>query len=99
MINREAWTAANAAYTNRSARSAWAREEITRGLRNSPDAELGTIPEIDGEDVIECGSGAGYFGARLNCRGAWRVLGVEITRPSSKRAGGAETMKDVGNRL
>lgn len=79
IINREAWTAANAAYTDRSARSAWAQEEITWGLWNVPDAELGTIPEIDGKDVIEIGCGTGYFGARLKRRGARRMLGVDVT--------------------
>ena len=79
IINREAWTTANAAYTHGRARSAWAQEEITWGLWDVPDVELGTIPEIDGKDVIELGCGTGYFGARLKRRGASRVLGVDIT--------------------
>ena len=31
LINRAAWTTANAAYTHGSARAAWAQEEITWG--------------------------------------------------------------------
>ena len=73
IINREAWTTANATYTHGQARSAWAQEEITWGLWNVPDAEFGTIPEIAGKDVIELGCGTGYFGARLKRRGARRV--------------------------
>lgn len=79
IINREVWTTKNAAYTHHHAHSAWAQEEITWGLWNVPDAELGTILEIDGKDVIELGCGTGYFGARLKRRGARRVLGVDVT--------------------
>jgi SAM-dependent methyltransferase len=79
IINREAWTAANAEYTHGNARSAWAQEEITWGIWEVPEAKLGTLPEVDGKDVIELGCGTGYFGARLKRRGARRVVGVDIT--------------------
>jgi SAM-dependent methyltransferase len=79
IINRAAWTRKNAEYTDGSARSAWAQEEITWGLWNVPDAEIGSIPDIAGKDVIELGCGTGYFGAQLKRQGAHRVLGVDIT--------------------
>ncbi len=79
IINRGAWTAANAAYTHGRAWSAWAQEEITWGVWEVPDAELGAIPEVNGKDVIELGCGTGYFGASLKRRGAGRVVGVDIT--------------------
>ena len=79
IINRDAWTTANAEYTHGRARAAWAQEEITWGLWNVPESDVGTIPEIAGKDIIELGCGTGYFGARLKRRGAHRVLGVDIT--------------------
>lgn len=79
IINREAWTAANAAYTHSNAHSAWAQEEITWGVWGVPETELGTIPDVVGKDIIELGCGTGYFGARLKRRGARRVVGVDVT--------------------
>src|SRR4051812_14617746 len=55
IINRESWTAANAAYTHGQARMAWAQAEITWGVWGVPEAGLGAIPEVDGKDVIELG--------------------------------------------
>jgi SAM-dependent methyltransferase len=78
-VNRAAWTAANAAYTDASARSAWLRDEITWGVFGVPESQLQVLPEVAGKDVIELGCGTAYFGARLKRRGARRVVGVDIT--------------------
>ena len=76
--NREAWTKANAEYTDSRAREAWASEEITWGMFGPSDAELGILGDVSGKDVIELGCGTAYFGAWLARRGA-RVTGVDIT--------------------
>jgi len=79
LINREAWTANNAAYTHARARSAWADEGITWGVWAAPESELNVLPDVVGRDVIELGCGTAYFGARLKRRGARRVVGIDVT--------------------
>lgn len=79
LVNRAAWTANNAAYTDRSARSAWAEEVITWGLWHIPEAETRILPEVRDRDIIELGCGTAYVSAWLKRLGARRVVGVDIT--------------------
>jgi SAM-dependent methyltransferase len=79
LVNREAWTANNAAHTGASARGAWARQEVTWGLWGVPESEVRALPDVAGLDVVELGCGTGYFGAWLKRRGARRVVGVDVT--------------------
>jgi SAM-dependent methyltransferase len=76
--NREVWTKANAEYTDRSAREAWAREEIEWGMFSGPESEINALGKLEGKDVVELGCGTAYFGAWLARRGA-RVTGVDPT--------------------
>jgi SAM-dependent methyltransferase len=76
--NREVWTKANAEYTDRQARRAWASDEISWGMFSGPEAELDALGEVEGKDVVELGCGTAYFGAWLAKRGA-RVTGVDVT--------------------
>jgi len=76
--NREAWTAANAEYTDGRASHAWGREEITWGVFGVPEASVGTLGEVDGLDVVELGCGTAYVSAWLARRGA-RPVGVDVT--------------------
>lgn len=78
-INREAWTRANAEYTDASARESWAQEEITYGMWDVRETELGIMRDLRGKDVVELGCGTGYFGAWLKRKGARRVVGVDVT--------------------
>ena len=78
-VNRESWTQANAEYTDRRARDAWAQEEITYGKWRLPESEVRVLPDIEGKDVIELGCGTAYFGAWLKRAGARRVVGVDVT--------------------
>ena len=39
-VNRETWTKANAKYTDRRARDAWAQDEITWGMAHARESEL-----------------------------------------------------------
>jgi hypothetical protein len=43
--NRAGWTKANADFTDKSARRAWAAEEITWGVFGVPEASIHTLGE------------------------------------------------------
>jgi ubiquinone/menaquinone biosynthesis C-methylase UbiE len=78
-VNREGWTRANAEYTDKNAREAWAQEEITYGKWQLRESDLRVLPDVTGKDVIELGCGTAYFGAWLKRAGANRVVGVDVT--------------------
>jgi SAM-dependent methyltransferase len=78
-VNRDSWTEANAQYTDKQARDAWAQEEITWGKWSIPEREVRVLSDIAGKDVVELGCGTGYFGAWLKRAGAARVVGVDVT--------------------
>jgi SAM-dependent methyltransferase len=75
----EAWTRANADYTDARAEAAWAKDEVDWGIWHVPESELHALPPVAGKDVVELGCGTGYLGARLKKRGAARVVGVDPT--------------------
>jgi len=79
IVNREAWTRNNAAYTDEQARSSWQKPEISWGVFGVPESELQVLPDLRGLDVIELGCGTAYFGAWLKRAGARRVVGVDVT--------------------
>jgi ubiquinone/menaquinone biosynthesis C-methylase UbiE len=76
--NVAGWTRSNAEYTDAKADEAWAAEEITWGVFGVPEAELGTLGDVSGLDVIELGCGTAYFCAWLAKAGA-RPVGVDPT--------------------
>jgi SAM-dependent methyltransferase len=76
--NREAWTAANAEYTDGQAAERWAADAITWGIWGAPEDELGTLGPLEGRDVVELGCGTAYVSAWLARRGA-RPVGVDVT--------------------
>lgn len=76
--NRELWTQTNAAYADEHAYRAWAASEITWGVFNVPERELGVLGDVEGLDVVELGCGTAYFSAWLARRGA-RPVGVDVT--------------------
>jgi SAM-dependent methyltransferase len=80
-LNRDLWTAVNAAFTDADARRAWSSDEITWGLFKIPERELGVLGDLDdleGRDVVELGCGSAYFSGWLARRGA-RPVGVDLT--------------------
>jgi SAM-dependent methyltransferase len=77
-VNRALWTLVNAEFTDARATSAWAAAEITWGLFEVPERELGVLGDVAGLDVIELGCGTAYFSAWLARRGA-RPVGVDLT--------------------
>jgi SAM-dependent methyltransferase len=72
-VNREAWSAVNAAYASEHAIRAWAAEDITWGIFDIPEAEMDVLGPVAGLDVVELGCGTAYFSAWLARRGACPV--------------------------
>jgi SAM-dependent methyltransferase len=77
-LNRDMWTEANAEYTQAHAARAWAAEEITWGIFNIAERQVGVLGDVADLDVIELGCGTAYFSAWLARRGA-RPVGVDVT--------------------
>jgi SAM-dependent methyltransferase len=75
----EAWTRANADYTDARAEAAWAKDEVDWGVWHVPESELRALPDVAGKDVVELGCGTAYLGAWLKKLGAARVVGVDPT--------------------
>ena len=76
--NRDAWTRSNEQYTAAEAPRRWAAEEITWGVFDVPESEVGALGELSALDVVELGCGTAYFSAWLAKRGA-RPVGVDVT--------------------
>lgn len=91
--NREVWTAENAAYTGKKAREAWQQEEIAWGVFQTPESEVGALPDVAGKDVVELGCGTAYFSAWLAKRGA-RPVGVDVTPAQLETA--RECQRELG---
>jgi SAM-dependent methyltransferase len=72
------WTKSNADYTDRQAADAWAKDDITWGVFGVPEADLGTLGDVEDKDVVELGCGTAYFSAWLAKRRA-RPVGVDPT--------------------
>ena len=77
-LNRSVWTQVNAAFTDADAERAWAAEEITWGLFQVPERDVGALGEVAGLDVVELGCGTAYLSAWLARAGA-RPVGVDLT--------------------
>jgi SAM-dependent methyltransferase len=96
VVNRDAWTATNAAYTDAVALDRWAEKQITWGGWRVPDRDLGALPPLDGKDVVELGCGTGYLGAWLQRAGAAHVVGVDVTRAQLDTARHCEAQFRLG---
>jgi hypothetical protein len=71
--NRDLWTQANREYGDEHADRAWAAGDITWGIFNVPEQQLGVLGGVAGLDVAELGCGTAYFCAWLARRGAGRL--------------------------
>lgn len=76
--NRDLWTRASREYGDEHAIRAWAADDITWGIFNVPEKQLGVLGDVAGLDVVELGCGTAYFSAWLARRGA-RPTGVDLT--------------------
>jgi SAM-dependent methyltransferase len=79
VLNRESWTRANAAYTDRKAHEAWSTPEIRWGMCHVPEAQVSLLPDLAGKDVVELGCGTAYLSAWIKRAGARRVVGIDVT--------------------
>ena len=75
--NRVAWAAMAGDYAS-AGRRHWADDAITWGNWEIPEESIGSLPEVDGRDVIELGCGTAYVSAWLARRGA-RPVGIDVT--------------------
>jgi SAM-dependent methyltransferase len=76
--NRDLWTIVNAQFTDEDARRAWAAAEVTWGLFQVPERDLGVLGDVGGLDVVELGCGTAYLSGWLARQGA-RPVGVDLT--------------------
>jgi SAM-dependent methyltransferase len=76
--NRALWTMVNAQFTDEDADRAWAAEEISWGLFQILERDLGVLGHVADLDVIELGCGTAYLSAQLARQGA-RPVGVDLT--------------------
>ena len=71
--NRKLCIQANSEYADEHAYRAWAAEDITWGIFNVPEQQLGVLGvlgDVRGLDVVELGCGPAYLSAWLARRGA-----------------------------
>jgi SAM-dependent methyltransferase len=76
--NRALWTVVNAQFTDEDADRAWAAAELTWGLFQVPERDLGLLGDVAGLDVVELGCGTAYLSGLLARQGA-RPVGVDLT--------------------
>jgi SAM-dependent methyltransferase len=77
VVNRESWAKEAASYVAGAERN-WAADEITWGILDVPEAEVGLLGDVAGKDVVELGCGTAYVSAWLARLGA-RPVGVDLT--------------------
>ena len=82
--NKASWEAEAANYVE-PARRSWATDEITWGIYDVREADLGALPDVAGMDVVELGCGTAYFSAWLARRGARPVGGGHHREPARHR--------------
>ena len=75
--NRALWTVVNAQFTDKDADRSWAATELTWGLFQIPERDLGVLGDVTGLDVLELGCGTAYLSAQLARQGA-RPVGVDL---------------------
>jgi SAM-dependent methyltransferase len=93
-INRALWTLVNSEFTDDHAYEAWAADEITWGLFQIPERDLGVLGDVEGLDVLELGCGTAYLSAWLARQGA-RPVGVDLTRAQLATAGRCQERFDL----
>jgi SAM-dependent methyltransferase len=73
--NRAHWDSLADRYVANAERN-WASDQITWGIWDIPESEVGLLPSVAGLDVIELGCGTAYVSAWLCRRGA-RPVGID----------------------
>jgi SAM-dependent methyltransferase len=75
--NKASWEKEAANFVE-SAKRDWATDEIRWGIYRVREADVGSLPDVAGMDVVELGCGTAYFSAWLARRGA-RPTGVDVS--------------------
>ena len=73
--NRALWDAQAADWVD-SGRRGWNDTDISWGMWDVPESEIGVLPPVAGRDVVELGCGTAYWSAWLARRGA-RIVGLD----------------------
>jgi SAM-dependent methyltransferase len=76
-VNQAAWNVSAAEYAAAAQRN-WGTDEISWGIWNVPETEVGALPDVGGMDVVELGCGTAYVSAWLARRGA-RPIGIDLS--------------------
>src|SRR4051794_22917462 len=76
-VNQAAWNVSAAEYAAAAQRN-WGTDEISWGIWNVPETEVGALPDVAGMDVVELGCGTAYVSAWLARRGA-RPIGIDLS--------------------
>ena len=76
-VNRGVWAQEAASFVAGAERN-WAADEITWGILDVPESEVGLLGDVAGKDVVELGCGTAYVSAWLARRGA-KPVGVDLT--------------------
>jgi SAM-dependent methyltransferase len=76
--NRLLWSHVNDAFSDRDADRRWQRAEVTWGLFERPESELGALGDMADRDVAELGCGAAFLSASLARAGA-RPVAVDLS--------------------
>jgi SAM-dependent methyltransferase len=75
--NRRTWEDRRE-FQEQTARRNWASDELAWGLWKVPEAQIGSLPDVAGMDVLEAGCGTAYWAAWLARRGA-NVVALDLT--------------------
>jgi SAM-dependent methyltransferase len=73
--NRASWDEDADNWVERG-RTAWSAGEVSWGIWEVPESDLGLLPDVAGLDVVELGCGTGYISSWLARRNA-RVVGLD----------------------
>jgi SAM-dependent methyltransferase len=76
--NRLLWSHVNDAFSDRDADRRWQRAEVTWGLFERSESELGALGDMADRDVAELGCGAAFLSASLARAGA-RPVAVDLS--------------------
>lgn len=83
--NRMLWSVVNEAFADRDADRRWQTGEITWGLFERPESELGVLKDVADRDVVELGSGTAFLSASLAHAGA-RPVAIDLSHSQLQTA-------------
>lgn len=76
--NRQVWDQVNESFADGDGSARWSNSELTRGLFERPESELGLLGDVAGLDVVELGCGTASLSSWLARHGA-NPIGVDLS--------------------